>query len=46
MTKVILIKDEDDEVWGVAPSITQANRQIKWYLPRGNSYKIECIWYF
>jgi hypothetical protein len=41
---VFFIKDEKQVVWGIAPSMVQARRQIAWFLPKGNKYSIDpCV---
>ena len=38
---IFIIMDDMKVVWGIAPSIIQAKRQIKWFLPRHLKYTIE-----
>lgn len=45
MNLIYFIKDSKDEVWGVAPNKIEAIKQINWFLPKGNIYKIESMWY-
>jgi hypothetical protein len=40
---IFIIKDETGSVWGVAPSMVQARRQIAWFLPRGNKFVVEVV---
>jgi len=43
--KVFIIKDQSDEVWGIAPSVIQARKQIAWFLPKGLKYSIDYALY-
>jgi len=43
--RVFIIKDQFDEVWGIAPSVTQAKKQIAWFLPKGLEYSIDYLLY-
>ena len=45
MKRTFLITDDEDVVWGIAPTKLEARKQISWHLPKGNIYKIESIWY-
>jgi hypothetical protein len=38
---VFVIKDSQNNIWGVAPSKLQARVQIAWHLPKNGSYRIE-----
>lgn len=38
---IFVIKDEVGFVWGLAPTKVQAQKQIRWFLPRGGKYIIE-----
>lgn len=39
-TLIFLIVDEQGFSWSIAPTKLDARTQIKWFLPRGKSYKI------
>lgn len=43
MTKVFLIVDDNNVVWGVAPTLVQARKQAAWFLPKSN-YNIFMDW--
>lgn len=38
--EVYIILDEKDNVYGVAPTKTQAKMQTNWFLPKENKYRI------
>ena len=42
---VFIITDQFNEVWGIAPSIIQARKQISWFLPKGLEYSIDYALY-
>jgi|GEM_PF-6360074 hypothetical protein len=42
---VFVISDQFGEVWGVAPSATQARKQIVWFLPKGLEYTVDYLLY-
>jgi hypothetical protein len=45
MKTVFVISDQDDVVWGVAPSKLAAKIQIQWHLPKHNNYSVEVFWF-
>lgn len=46
MTKIFLITDSKNIVRGIAPSLTQARRQVSWFLPKGIEYTIRMDWIY
>lgn len=44
MTKIFVIVDESNLVWGIAPTLTQAKRQVSWFLPKNTVYNIKMDW--
>jgi len=44
MTKIFVIVDDRDLVWGIAPTFIQAKRQISWFLPKNAVYNIKMDW--
>jgi hypothetical protein len=38
---MFFIKDDKDNVWGIAPSKLEAIKQINWFLPKENNYIID-----
>lgn len=45
MNKMFIISDKTNLVWGIAPTKLEAKKQARWFLPKDNIYKIECMWY-